>query len=457
MESAWFAVDANEQWFACSPELSLEQLVASFPGVTVAPHSPPPEHTPLCLLLGSWDTPSFAPFVPLLQRPITWAWSSDAKAKLLEALDAHPIKTMHQQEQWMHQHLPPLSISVALEGLRTSLRQLAASNPLLLGCVHMQQGAYEKAVPLFRQVLERGLAKQEQTWQVSLWLGATYSYLGENALAETLLYQTMKDAEGWTKLQAMTEWGLFLQTRGDYTEAEAVHRACLALPETDTLVCSTNLAITLLSLGKLDEAEPILQNNLLIRQQRGHWTEAHVCKFYLGMLAFSRTHYEVALNHLWEVYRFRQRVLSPDHPSLLNTMSALAFVEDAQQHFQEAHDWYEQCVDVSRRLRGKTHPLTLRFIFNWALVCEREPTHRWWTKAEQLYQHCFLARREVLGENDPDTTEALLGWVEMMVERRRKPIEILPWIRKVVEMPHRDHNDLEHAKQLLVWVESQII
>ena len=61
-------------------------------------------------------------------------------------------------------------------------------------------------------------------------------------------------------------------------------------------------------------------------------------------------------------------------------------------------------LDASRRARGEKHPDTLKYMYNMAfLMADTEDRE----DAVRLLRECLLGRREVLGEDHPDTVDTV--------------------------------------------------
>ncbi len=100
----------------------------------------------------------------------------------------------------------------------------------------------------------------------------------------------------------------------------------------------------------------------------------------------------------------RQRVLGPEHPDTLKSMSNLAFLLDREGHYAEAEKLDRETLDIRRRVLGPEHPDTLASMNNLALVLHAEGHY---AEAEKLFRETLDIRRRVLGPEHPETLASM--------------------------------------------------
>jgi len=107
----------------------------------------------------------------------------------------------------------------------------------------------------------------------------------------------------------------------------------------------------------------------------------------------------------------RQRVLGPEHPDTLNSMSDLALVLDHEGHYAEAEKLEREALAISRRVLGPEHRDTLKSMDHVASVMIEEAHY---AEGEKLERETLDIRRRVLGSEDPDTLGSLHNLAEVL-------------------------------------------
>jgi len=105
-----------------------------------------------------------------------------------------------------------------------------------------------------------------------------------------------------------------------------------------------------------------------------------------------------------QVLDIQRRVLGAEHPDSLRTMHNLAVVAHRLGRYTEAEKLYRKLVEIDRRVIGPEHRQTLTTITNLAIVLEDQGQY---AAAEKLYQEVLDSWRRQ--EDEPDATWALLG------------------------------------------------
>ena len=104
------------------------------------------------------------------------------------------------------------------------------------------------------------------------------------------------------------------------------------------------------------------------------------------------------------------RLLGPTHELCLSARGFLANLRQQQGRDSDAEALERRLVDDYRLARGPKDPLTLTAINNLGTVLVREKKY---AEAERLFRECLAIRREVSGPGQPDTIMGLynLGFV----------------------------------------------
>ncbi|KAI0398797.1 P-loop containing nucleoside triphosphate hydrolase protein [Xylaria palmicola] len=96
----------------------------------------------------------------------------------------------------------------------------------------------------------------------------------------------------------------------------------------------------------------------------------------------------------------RKRVLGPEHPDTLNSMSNLASTYWNQGRWKEAETLEVQVVETQKMVLGPEHPNTLNSMANLALTYSNQGR---WKEAEMLDVQVMETWKTVLGPKHPDT------------------------------------------------------
>jgi tetratricopeptide (TPR) repeat protein len=100
----------------------------------------------------------------------------------------------------------------------------------------------------------------------------------------------------------------------------------------------------------------------------------------------------------------RKRVLGPEHPDTLTSMSNLAGVLDSQGQYEEAEAMNRQTLARWEKVLGPEHPFTLASMGNLALVLGRQGKYE---EAEAMNRQELECTRMVLGPEHPDTLTSM--------------------------------------------------
>jgi eukaryotic-like serine/threonine-protein kinase len=96
----------------------------------------------------------------------------------------------------------------------------------------------------------------------------------------------------------------------------------------------------------------------------------------------------------------RRRVLGPEHPETLMSMSNLADVYEDEGKYAQAEALYSQTQEIQRRVLGPEHPLTLYTLSHFVFMYQREGKY---ALAETYAAQALAGGRHSLGAENPDT------------------------------------------------------
>ncbi|KAI1085927.1 hypothetical protein F5B19DRAFT_248199, partial [Rostrohypoxylon terebratum] len=119
-------------------------------------------------------------------------------------------------------------------------------------------------------------------------------------------------------------------------------------------------------------------------------------------------------NEAEQMYRqtleLKERVLSKENPSTLNSMNNLALVLNSQGKYQEAEQMHRQTLELTERVLGREHPDTLGSMNNLATVLGNQGKYK---EAEQMHRQTLELRERVLGREHPDTLASMNNLAEV--------------------------------------------
>ncbi|PYH52144.1 uncharacterized protein BO96DRAFT_469401 [Aspergillus niger CBS 101883] len=110
-----------------------------------------------------------------------------------------------------------------------------------------------------------------------------------------------------------------------------------------------------------------------------------------------------------QVLELRKRVLGPEHPDTLASMSTLAWTYWYQGRWKEAEELQVQVLELSKQVLGPEHPGTLTSMSDLAMTYRNQGR---WKEAEELEVQVLELRKQVLGPEHSGTLISMstLAW-----------------------------------------------
>jgi non-specific serine/threonine protein kinase/serine/threonine-protein kinase len=124
----------------------------------------------------------------------------------------------------------------------------------------------------------------------------------------------------------------------------------------------------------------------------------------LGLDLTRQGRFDEAEKSLRGTLDIQRRVLGREHPDTLTSMTNLAYALDKKGRYAEAEKLYRETLDIRRRVLGPEHPDTLASTNNLAIAFYDEGRY---AEAEKLYRETLAIRRRVLGREHPDTLKSM--------------------------------------------------
>ncbi|KAJ5888167.1 FabD/lysophospholipase-like protein [Penicillium taxi] len=100
------------------------------------------------------------------------------------------------------------------------------------------------------------------------------------------------------------------------------------------------------------------------------------------------------------VLEYRERVLGPEHPDTLTSVSNLGSVLDSQGRYEEAEAMHQRALEGREKVLGPEHPDTLTSVNNLGLVLKSQGRYE---EAEAMHRRDLEGSEKVLGPEHPDT------------------------------------------------------
>ena len=136
---------------------------------------------------------------------------------------------------------------------------------------------------------------------------------------------------------------------------------------------------------------------------------------------------------LQQAVDIRRRVLGPEEPDTLRSMTDLARTLDHEGHYAEAEALIRQTLEIERRVLGPEHPDTVWSINNLGVSLTRRGQY---AEAEKFLREAFDTRRRVLGPEDPQTLVSMSNLASVLADERQFG-EAEKLLRDTVEMKRR--------------------
>jgi CHAT domain-containing protein len=313
---------------------------------------------------------------------------------------------------------PPPSFSVFEKGELAEVKQL---NQRVIELYN--QGKYEEAIPLAKQVLaisEKLQGKDHLDIVISLNnLAELYSNQGKYAETEPFFQRSLAIRErvlGENHPDVATSLnnlaGLY-SNQGKYAETEPLFQRSLSIREKvlgedhlDVAASLNNLATLYDNQGKYAETEPLFQRSLAIVEKM--WGKYHpgvatvlnnLAGVYSNQGRYTKAEplYQRSLD-IWE------KVRGKDHPDVTTSLNNLAVLYSNQGKYAEAEPLYKRSLTLWEKARGKDHPDVATSLNNLAELYRNQGKY---SEAEPLHQRSLALREKALEKDHPDVAASL--------------------------------------------------
>ena len=317
-------------------------------------------------------------------------------------------------------------------------KSLEATNPYGQGEAATLQGLLERMASTVELEFD---GRPETVGRVLTTIANAYSSLGDLRAAETHLNRAGvileselgRDHPDW--LRARASMGALLLDQGRDDEAERVLVECtpalgrvLGSDHPVTLGATLSLGWLFQEQYRYDEAEAALKRAAAgFERLRG---EEHLdtltAKSSLGSLYVVSGRRELGWPLLEHVSEMEREHYGRNRSTTLGT---LAYLHESEQHWDQAELLYEQALETNKEILGEEDPRTLDAIYNLAVFYSGRQR---FDQAEELLLAGLEQSRLSSGEQHPRTLDLANSLGRVFLQQGR-PTEALPYLEQAVE------------------------
>ncbi|KAN0083436.1 hypothetical protein V8E54_002524 [Elaphomyces granulatus] len=210
---------------------------------------------------------------------------------------------------------------------------------------------------------------------------------------------------------AINNVAVSLQSQGKLDEAVAMEREALekmrviGAEHPETIRAASNLAKMILDQGKLDEAVTMMRE--VVEKRKRVLGEEHsdtiAATSSLATALYDQGKLDEAVTMEKEVVEKRKRILGEEHPDTIAATSSLAMTLYDQGKLDEAVRMQKEVVEKRKRILGEEHPDTITAMQNLGITLRSLGKH---DEATTMQREVIEKRRKVLGEEHSDTIMA---------------------------------------------------
>jgi CHAT domain-containing protein/tetratricopeptide (TPR) repeat protein len=271
-------------------------------------------------------------------------------------------------------------------------------------------GVYDKAEPLFIQVLElwkKLLGEQHQNYSTTL-----------NNLAA--LYYNM---------------GQYEKAIPIYKQAIEIDRKVLGEKNPSYANSLNNLATAYVSLAQFEKAEPLYKQAIEITGKALGTENPDYASRLSNMAYFYRSigQYKRAEELYTQAMEITKKVFGTEHPDYALALNNLARVYTELQQDEKAEQYIKQSMEIWKKTKGEDNPLYALSLDKLAFFYSSQGKYE---QAEPLYKQALEIRKKVLSENNPDYAESLNN-LAMLYRSTRQYETALIYEKQAIETRRR--------------------
>jgi len=280
---------------------------------------------------------------------------------------------------------------------------------------------------------------------------ADYEQAGRLAIEAVEVLESDPDAGPLARAEAWTLRGNILGSQGRYQEAEAAHRRAVALVGNDSPPVRARfineLGLTLYSLGRLDEAESLLQQALDIRLEHRPET-AELAESYnnLALLHATVDRNDLAREYYDRAIVLRRRVLGEDHPTTSFSLTNLASLLVQTGRAEEALPAFREALAIRRNAFGPAHPAVASVYYQLGWAHANLERH---DEARDYYEQALAIRRETMGDSHPSVA-VLYNALASVARAQGSHAESLGLLERALTIYRNSYGDSHHDIALVL-------
>jgi tetratricopeptide (TPR) repeat protein len=322
---------------------------------------------------------------------------------------------------------------------------------------------------LVQDVTRRGLVDEERRRslvEALAWVNAGFigdpedvpSWLGLDPLAPHVR-EIVEHADG-AKIsnptgRLLSDLGVLLRMKGQFREAELLHRRALVITEEysdrdhpEVAICLNNLALSLQDMNQLSEAEPLLRRALAILELSCGPDDPNVAIVLNNLAELLRV-----TNQLSEAEPLFRRALAieqasygPVHPRVSIHLNNLALLLQDTNRLSEAEPLFWRALAIDAASYGPGHPNAGRFLINLAGSLQNTDRLR---EAEPLLRRALAIYEASYGPDHPNVAIVLANLGELLrAANRLNEAEPLFWRALAIDEARHGPDHPANARNL---------
>jgi CHAT domain-containing protein/Tfp pilus assembly protein PilF len=188
--------------------------------------------------------------------------------------------------------------------------------------------------------------------------------------------------------------------------------------------------LSLLRAGKYDEARPLGERALQIREKTlgsDHQDVAHSANN-LGHLCYRKAEYARAEAYYQRALTIREKLLGPEHPEVAVSLNNLALLYSDMGQYDKAELFYQRALNILDKSLGTEHPDVAATITNFARLYMVIGDYE---KAEPLFQRARAIFEKALGPEHTNVT-VVLNNLATLYRRRGKFAKAEPIYQRIL-------------------------
>jgi tetratricopeptide (TPR) repeat protein len=164
---------------------------------------------------------------------------------------------------------------------------------------------------------------------------------------------------------------------------------------------TSNLAIALLRMGRLQEARSFYAQSISLMDARGVVNpESQTCRTNYALCLLQCGQFEAAQQMLTQVAAAQSKLLGADHPDTISTLMSIAIANSMQGDQKAALEGFKTGLAATQSRLGRFHPATAGALSNLGIVLKRSGNL---SAAKASYERALAIYEQSLGPDHPDT------------------------------------------------------